>query len=154
VKVPCETTLNTCELIHKKYHQKDQYHSDIKYHMTLNTICSVVLRPLLTFQATTFGLMRQLTLIIITRFGLKWNISLHSLSLSKTSSMSQLSASLCKIPACMEKKEILMKVSYEVRFLVRRLAQVYVAAAKWTRACIVWNILQINYLTCAVVMKI
>ena len=30
-----------CELIHKKCHE-ESYHIDIKYHMTLNTICSVV----------------------------------------------------------------------------------------------------------------
>lgn len=46
-------------------------------------------------------------------------------------------------------KIILMKVSCGVRFLVRRLAQVYMAAAKWTRACIVWNILQNNYMPCS-----
>ena len=30
-----------CKLTHNKYHQ-ESYHGDIKYHMTLNTIFSVV----------------------------------------------------------------------------------------------------------------
>ena len=34
-------TIDTCKIIHKKCHLRSQ-HSDIKYHMTFNTVSSVV----------------------------------------------------------------------------------------------------------------